>query len=99
MKLEPLPKTPMTRERFEALLLAVRDGVSGSLSEMWLEEIRDNVQHDAKVNDFRAVWHTAEVALGILRPGRYLPKREAVQDMRLMLAWIDQEDDTWTNID
>jgi hypothetical protein len=46
----------------------------------------------------RAVWHAAEVALGILRPG-YVPKREALADVRAMMAWLDDNDDSWLSTD
>jgi hypothetical protein len=36
----------------------------------------------------RAVWHTTDVALGILSPG-YMPKRESPRDLRSMMAWAE----------
>jgi hypothetical protein len=42
--------------------------------------------------------HATEVALDILRPG-YVPKREALGDVRAMLAWLDDDDPTWLRTD
>jgi hypothetical protein len=46
---------------------------------------------DAVLEDQWLVWDAAEVALALLRPG-YLPKREAVEGVRKMLAWYDSVD-------
>lgn len=51
--------------------------------------LTEREQRDAVIEDAREVWHAAEVALAILKIGSYLPKREAVEDMRAVLAWID----------
>jgi hypothetical protein len=76
----------ISREQFEALLLDIRDGASRAVGE------RAVVQSGALLEDARDVWHTAEIALGILMPG-YFPKREALDDMRRLLAWIDSADE------
>jgi hypothetical protein len=76
----------LTREQFEALLMEVRNRCP-----LNIVEARGDDEAQA---DIRAVWHAAEVALGILTPG-YLPKREALADMRLLLAWADRGDDAW----
>ncbi len=56
----------ITSEQFEMELLAIRNGANLSI-----------VEHgEAVADDVRAVWHAAEVALGILKPS-YIPKREA----------------------
>lgn len=83
-----LPMRPMTRERFEALLVEVRNGVSARLTELAVESIRGGQEHEAVIADQRAVWHATEVALGILSPG-YRPKAEALDDVRRLLAWVD----------
>lgn len=62
----------MTAESFEMLLLEVRDGANLSLPE----------HGEAVTDDVRAVWHAAEVALGILKYPGYIPKKEALADAR-----------------
>jgi hypothetical protein len=84
----------MSREGLESLLIEVRNGVHLNIAELALEE-----NADAVMADQRAVWHATEIALGILRPGKYLPKREAMDDVRSMLAWYDDENDEWTTRD
>ena len=84
-----VPDQRMTKEQFEQVLVEVRNGANTGLVERVLDGSRD-----AHVEDARAVWHASEVALGILKPG-YVPKREALVDVRRLLAWIDDEDDAW----
>jgi hypothetical protein len=55
-------------------------------------QVRDDEQHDEMIEDARDVWHAAEVALGILRLGKYVPKREAMNDVRALLAWYDADE-------
>jgi hypothetical protein len=76
----------MTSERFQAVLLEIRDQASGVLSGMVYEEIKEGEQHDAKIEDARAVWYATEVALGVL-DHRYLPKREAIDDIRSRIEY------------
>ncbi len=83
----------MTKERFEHVLIEVRDGAQSGL----LERVLDD-SHDALVEDARAVWHASEIALGILKPG-YVPKGDALADVRRLLAWIDEDDETWLRTD
>jgi hypothetical protein len=88
---DKLPQTRMlSAEAFEALLLEVRDGANFSLLKMATETVVNRESHDAKIEDVRKVWHAAEVALGVLNLGRYVPKRESLEDVRAMLAWIDE---------
>jgi hypothetical protein len=76
----------MTAERLEALLMEARDEAASLLGRWAMEEFaEEGAQHDAKIEDARAVWHTTEFALGMLRPG-YLPKREAIADARELLS-------------
>jgi len=87
---EDRPFEPMTRERFEQLLLGIRDACASGLM----------TSGAAVAADQRAVWHAAEVALGVLRPG-YVPKREALEDVVSLLHWLaeDDDDDEWTSTD
>ena len=91
------PSRRMSRERFEALLYEIRNGATIAVTERAIESL-DREHAEALLEDARAVWHTAEVALGILHPG-YLPKREALTDVRRMLAWVDHGDLTWLRTD
>lgn len=45
-----------------------------------------------RAEDARAVLHAAEVALGIPLIGTYFPKREAMSDVRALLAWYVHSD-------
>jgi hypothetical protein len=85
---------PMSREGFEALLLEVRDGAQAVLSEFADQSVRDTAQHDAKIGDARAVWHVAEFALAMLMPGRYLPKREALDEATELVDRLAETKDT-----
>lgn len=38
------------------------------------------------------------MALAVLRPG-YVPKSEALDDMRALLRWVDEDDASWTTTD
>src|SRR4051794_38286599 len=91
---------PMSRESFEHLLMAVRNAASGTVADLALETMAetDKARETATMGDQRAVWHAAEVALAILSPG-YRPKREALDDVRTMMAWIDDDDDRWRATD
>ena len=89
---------PMSREVFEALLIEVIRGANLSLVDFATEQVTQGVKNDEKIADVRAVWHAAEIALGILKPG-YAPKREALEDARRMLAWIFEGDKTWLSTD
>jgi hypothetical protein len=86
-----LPMRRITREALEAELVAIRNAAGAMLGES--VEARPAIEAD-----HRAVWHAAEVALAMLSPG-YVPKREAVRDVRRMLAWYDDEDDAWRRLD
>jgi hypothetical protein len=97
----PMPDQPtppsarhMSREAFEHLLLEVRNGASVSLAAQAFDEARDGPAQRAAFENTRAVWHASEVALGVLRPG-YVPKREALTDVRAMLAWLDYGYQDW----
>jgi hypothetical protein len=79
----------MTSERFEHLLLGARDAANMHISSGVISgETGESVE-----DDHRAVWHAAEVALGILRLRGYRRKGEALEDARAMLRWVDGEED------
>jgi hypothetical protein len=82
----------MSRERFEQVLLEVRNGASSTLTTFAVEEAEHEAQHAAKIEDARDVWHAAEVALGILLFPCYVPKREAMNDVRALLQMYDDLD-------
>jgi hypothetical protein len=84
----------MSSEGFEALLLEVRDGAQAVLSDFVDERMTEGVEHDAKIEDARAVWHTAEFALGMLNPGRYIPKREALEEATELVDRLGETKDT-----
>jgi hypothetical protein len=86
-----IPLRRLTAEQFEALLLEVRNSASLTLGDLALGEIKDDETNQAVIEDTRKVWHAAEVALGILLFGKYVPKLEALSDVRAMLAWLDDE--------
>ena len=87
---DPPRAKAMSAEEFEALLLEIRNGASMGLGALADEHVRQTGQrHDAVIEDAREVWHAAEVALAILKPRQYSPKREAIADMRAVLRWLD----------
>jgi len=101
---EDKPWMPVTREEFTTMLLGIRDAASMRLSILVggqtdsphaLREAinaRRTPADAGEVGELRAIWHTAEVALGVLLiddDGRYIVKREAIEDMRRTLAWLD----------
>ncbi|MGI8803263.1 MAG: hypothetical protein ACR2KV_14050 [Solirubrobacteraceae bacterium] len=90
---EPPASRRVSAEHFEAMLLEIRDGATLSLAEHALEGVTGGDQHGAVVEDLRAVWHAAEAALGVLLLRSYIPKREAVEDMRTIVRWLDEGPD------
>jgi hypothetical protein len=95
---EDFPYERMSRERFEHILLGIRNGVSMTFTTLAVNEATERESSEGLMADQRAVWHAAEIALAVLRPG-YVPRREAVADVRNLLAWLDDEDDSWTGTD
>ena len=94
-----IPERRVTREAFEMELAAISNGASLFIGDSIVGQFAG--ERDAptsSLEDARAVWHAAEVALAILSPG-YIPKCEAVGDVRAMLAWYDDGDDTWLRTD
>lgn len=84
---------PMSSQEFEALLLEVRDGAEGVLSDS-SESIAEGAQQDSHIEDARAVWRTAEFALGMLNPGRYVPAREVIGEATELLDRLGETKDT-----
>ena len=85
---------PMSSEEFEALLLEVREGAEGVLNDLADESIGEDAQQDPNREDARAVWRTAEFALGMLNPGRYVPKPEAIEEATELLDRLVERKDT-----
>jgi hypothetical protein len=85
---------PMSSQEFEALLLEVRDGAEGLLSDFDSESMAAGADHDSQIEDARAVWRTAEFALGMLNPGRYIPKREVIEEATELLDRLGETKDT-----
>jgi hypothetical protein len=84
---DDFPWRPMTRETLEADLIAIRNAAHSTLGALAVDLIRstppedlDDREDTALIEDQRAVWHTAEIALAILMD-RYVPKREAMFDV------------------
>jgi hypothetical protein len=81
-----------TQESFEAHLLAARDEAQLRLSDFAFGTVVDGESNEEVIEDLRAVWHAAEVALGILNR-KYMPKREAIDDAEALIArWAEDED-------
>jgi hypothetical protein len=76
---------PISQEGFEDLLLRIRNAASTSLAGFSIERIKTGEAHEAVIEDQRAVWHAAEVGLAVLLYPGYVPKREALADMRALL--------------
>jgi hypothetical protein len=72
----------MSSDEFEALLVDVRDGAEAVLSD------------DSKIEDARAVWRSAEFALAMLKPGRYIPRREALEEATDLVDRLGETKDT-----
>jgi hypothetical protein len=84
----------MTREGFETLLLEVRDGAQAAFSDFADKGIAEGAQRDPKIKDARAVWRSAEFALAMLDPGKFVPNREAVEEATELLDRLVETKDT-----
>jgi hypothetical protein len=89
-----LVERPMSSEEFETLLMEIRDGAQGTLTDLADEGVVEPAQHDSKTEDARAVWRTAEFALAMLNPGRYVPEREAIEEATELLDRLGEAKDT-----
>jgi hypothetical protein len=85
---------PMSSEEFETLLLEVRNGVQGTLTDIADEGAVEGAQDDLTIEDARAVWRTAEFALAMLNPGTYVPEREALEQASELLDRLGETKDT-----
>ena len=88
-----LVERPMSREEFETLLLEVRNGAQGTLTDI-ADEGAVGAQGDPNIEGARAVWRTAEFALAMLNPGRYVPEREALEEATELLDRLGETKDT-----
>jgi hypothetical protein len=61
------------------------------LTELAVEDIAQGEEHTAKLEDVRAVWHAAEIALALLSP-RCVPKREALENVRQIVERFEADD-------
>jgi hypothetical protein len=78
------PQHHMTVEEFTQLLLKVRNGANMRAMAAAHRAVANNDPYDDDLADARAVWHTAEAALGLLVP-HYWPKKETKADLRALL--------------
>jgi hypothetical protein len=81
---------PMSSDEFETLLVEIRDGVQATLTDF----ADEGAEHDPKIEDARAVWRTAEFALAMLSPSRYVPEREALEEATELLDRLGETKDT-----
>jgi hypothetical protein len=86
------PERFRSREGFETLLLEIRSGAQATVSDFTHQGIEG--EHDSKIEDARAVWRTAEFALAMLNPGRYIPEREALEEATELLDRLGETKDT-----
>ena len=93
---------PITPDDFKRLLLEIRDAATRQTSMGAYEAVtrQDSDAHESVsahldaiwvTEEGRAVWHAAEIGLAVLLPG-YIPKREAIEDIRAILDALDDED-------
>jgi hypothetical protein len=90
----PQVERPMSSEEFETLLVEIRDGAKGTLTDLADEGVVEGAQPDSKIEDVRAVWRTAEFALAMLNPGRHVPEREALEEATELLDRLVETKDT-----
>jgi hypothetical protein len=80
----------MSSEEFETLLLEVRSGAQGTLTDI----ADEGAQDDPTIENARAVWRVAEFALAMLNPGSYVPDREALEQASELLDRLGETKDT-----
>lgn len=90
----------MTNEEFTALLLEIRNQATHDFTTAVAEETRSeralvDATHRRSVGEGAplAVWHAAEIALGML-DDKYIPKREALEDVRALAVRYDDDDES-----
>jgi len=86
---QPFSFMEITREQFEQALMQVRNGATMRLADLAADSATSGEPPDDEIEDVRAVWHAAEVALGLLLFPRYVPKREAMDDLRALLTMYE----------
>jgi hypothetical protein len=90
----PQVERPMSSEEFETLLVEIRDGAQGTLTDIADASGAEGAQDDSKIEDVRAVWRTADFALAMLNPGKYVPEREALEEATELLDRLVETKDT-----
>jgi hypothetical protein len=90
----PQVERPMSSEEFETLLVEIRDGAQGTLTDIADEGGAEGAQDDSKIEDDRVVWRTADFALAMLNPGKYVPEREALEEATELLDRLVETKDT-----
>jgi hypothetical protein len=76
----------MSSEEFEMLLVSIRNGVSSAFRGLAFDTVKTGAKTENKREDAIRVWHATEIALGMLLFPRYVPKPEALADVRSLLA-------------
>jgi hypothetical protein len=84
---------PLSSEEFETLLVEIRNGAQGTLTDFTDEGAVESDQ-PPDIEDARAVWRTAEFALAMLNPGRYVPEQEALEEATELLDRLGETKDT-----
>jgi hypothetical protein len=84
---------PMSSEEFETLLVEIRDGAQGTLTDLADEDVVEGAQ-DSNIEEARAVWRTAEFALAMLNPSRYVPEPETLEEATELLDRLGETKDT-----
>lgn len=84
---------PMSSEEFETFLVEIRDGAQGTLTDLADEGVVEGAQH-SNIEEARAVWRTAEFALAMLNPSRYVPEPEALEEVTELLDRLGETKDT-----
>jgi hypothetical protein len=84
----------VSSEGFEALLLEARDGAQAMFKDLADESTAEGTLHTPEIEDARAVWHTADFALAMLKPGSYLPKREALEEAAELIDRLGESHET-----
>jgi hypothetical protein len=81
--------TEMSGEEFKELLASVRNAAQRTMARLIVSSEGDECE--AEIADARNVWHTAEAALGVLMFPKYVPKMEAMGDVRALVKFYDHK--------
>ena len=77
-----------SREGFEQLLLAIRNGANITINGLLVEKVCGERHHGLVIDELRDVAHAAEIALAMLDYG-YYPKSGAVDTARAVIDHYD----------